>query len=547
MLFILLIQVQRYFCRKSGVPENYWLPLLITGIWLLNPFNVSTVAYIIQRMALLSALFSIISIILFIHGRTLLIERGAKGFVYIALSFAFIVIAMLCKENGILTAPLIAMIEVLLFRFEAARKLHANFIRWFFIISLIGAISLSIYLTPWLMNYIDKGYLFRDFNLTERILTQSRVLLYYINWFFIPNINELGLFHDDIPISESLLRPVSTLSSVVILLSSLIITFIFRNRQVLVFLGICWFFIGHALESTILPLEMIYEHRNYFPVIGLLLIVQIIFLQLLIKQPGSQTLVYFCMVLYLVILSFTTHLRASQWTDNVNFSYYEAMHHPESPRAQYGLGRIYANIALTTDEDYYDKAESYLKLASELDKDDIMPESSLLVLSSRLNKPADLRWFASLLDKLRTSKLSSTDLIALNELVQCTEENCLLAAKDLEMVFDAAFDSPNIDLPYSQRSDLLSIQAKYYTNHLADYESTEKVMLESIAIRPTNVQSYLNYIKLLIHIDDRKKARQYIAKVRKIDKLGTYSSQIKLLENKLHPKILNSDTQNHGH
>ena len=50
-----------------------------------------------------------------------------------------------------------------------------------------------------------------------------------------------------------------------------IIAILVRHRRPLTSLGIAWFLAAHALTASFLPLELVYEHRNYFAALGVLL------------------------------------------------------------------------------------------------------------------------------------------------------------------------------------------------------------------------------------------------------------------------------------
>ena len=115
------------------------------------------------------------------------------------------------------------------------------------------------------------GYLYRDFTLTERLLTQPRALFDYIVNLLIPVTESITPFHDAYAHSKSLLEPITTLFSLLALAALLILAWLVRRSQPLVAFGLLWFFVGHLVESTLLPLELYFPHRNYLPAIGLYL------------------------------------------------------------------------------------------------------------------------------------------------------------------------------------------------------------------------------------------------------------------------------------
>ena len=100
------------------------------------------------------------------------------------------------------------------------------------------------------------GYELRSFTLLERLLTEARVLWFYLGLIVLPRFEAFGLYHDDISLSTGLLMPWTTLPALLGLAGLVGIAWHVRNRAPLLAFGIAWFLIGHSLESTVLPLEI---------------------------------------------------------------------------------------------------------------------------------------------------------------------------------------------------------------------------------------------------------------------------------------------------
>jgi hypothetical protein len=114
-------------------------------------------------------------------------------------------------------------------------------------------------------------YGFRDFTVIERVLTEFRIVIDYFRLIVLPNVGDMGLYHDDIIVSTSLFHPVSTLLSLLLIVGLLVSAFYAKAKYPLFSLGILWFFGGHILESTVYPLDLMFLHRNYLPSIGIFL------------------------------------------------------------------------------------------------------------------------------------------------------------------------------------------------------------------------------------------------------------------------------------
>ena len=301
-------------------------------------------------------------------------------------------LAIFSKENGALLPLYMLVAEITLFRFRGSKGQADKTVIIFFLTTVaIPAALLLLYLAMH-PGAILGGYSGREFTLTERLLTESRVLVFYLKMIIIPSITELGLYHDDIAISHGLLDPPTTLYSMITLAGLLLGALLLLKKRPLVSLGILWFFAGHVLESTLFPLEIAHEHRNYLADYGILLAASIAVTQAPLRRlaPLIRTATP---LLFLILFSSTTWLRASQWSDNINQAIYEARHHPESFRAVFAAGRIHGRLAIQGQPGSEDKAYVYLERAGELDKVSIMSEVTMIKLSYLLGNPVKDAWF----------------------------------------------------------------------------------------------------------------------------------------------------------
>lgn len=108
------------------------------------------------------------------------------------------------------------------------------------------------------------GYGSRHFSLTERLLTEPRILVFYLSQIFYPVTDRFSIEHD-IVVSTSFFQPWTTFGAISLIAAILIFSiFYFRKYPILTF-SIIFFFYNHIVESTFLSLELIFEHRNYLP------------------------------------------------------------------------------------------------------------------------------------------------------------------------------------------------------------------------------------------------------------------------------------------
>ena len=309
--------------------EVWLLSSLAAALWSVNPVHTQPVVYIVQRMTLLSSLFSLLSFYLFVQWR-----GGARKW-YAVLSLAAWLLAVGSKENAFLL-PLSFLAYEWLFtdrRFFRVRNLATLFI----IFMCLAGFTIKRYD---LVNKIEMDYSRREFSMKERLLTQPRVVTFHISQLVAPFPSRLALRHE-IEKSTSWFAPPTTILSVLFLGTLLGVGLALRSRQPLICFGIWWFFANLLVESTFLPLEMIYEHRIYLPSVGLFLaLAQAVVVLKRRTQISNKHLRYAFSLLILCsgILSF---LRNQDWLDEISLWSDNTRKYPASFRSWNNLGTAY--------------------------------------------------------------------------------------------------------------------------------------------------------------------------------------------------------------
>ena len=241
-LFVLgrmLVRVYRQHHRPELAESvTTWLPLAVTALWLVHPLNLSSVLYIVQRMTSLATLFTVCGLCLYVAGRSRMLE-GKRGIPLILTGLlAGGGLAIFSKETGALLPVFMFVIELALFRFRNAGGHRDNFITGFFIIVLLIPACLFLWYVTTNPEWITRGYDMRLFTLTERVLTEARVLVFYLKMIVMPTTVELGMYHDDIALSHGLLSPPATLLSILALAGLFTGAIALLGRQPLISLGI---------------------------------------------------------------------------------------------------------------------------------------------------------------------------------------------------------------------------------------------------------------------------------------------------------------------
>ena len=462
--------------------------ILAAGIWLLHPINLTTVLYVVQRMTSLAAMFSFGAVIAYCWGRLRLQnQRPISGWLAIIIVCpTLIFLGAFSKENALLVVPLLFMLEALIYRFHGFGTLKLD--RMLKALSVIGVIAgalIVVYLVVFASTVFTTGYDGRDFTLAERLLTEARVIWFYFFLIAVPQLQRFSLFHDDFVISTALNAPQSTLLAVIALLAVIGASFLMRRRWPIVSLAVVWFLIGHVMESTIFPLELVHEHRNYFPSFGIFVAVTYLIATQLAKRPTNNRVFVSVASVMIVIFAGLTFLRAHSWSDPVTLSLTRAEKHPMSHRSVYGAAQVLYGLYLMRGEpEHYDRAVELLLQSAALKESAKRPYFGLFMMSYKNDKPFEEAWRAELIRRLSGTFFAHTDWLELHQFVKCHASNpeCQFPQQDIIDFFQAALSNPTIS--NLVKSQLLLDLAVFYVNEAADYEVALSMLDEAVELIP---------------------------------------------------------------
>ena len=307
---ILIFTLSNLLVRLSRPQLHHpaWPALATTALWMLSPLLISTSLIAVQRMTSLSAFFvlaGLVSYLAFFSKLTahpklrLSIQAVCIGF--------FTLLAMFSKENGILLPIFALVLEVTLLRATPeCQKYRAIRLSVFSICLLIvfGYLAYSAYNS-------DPSYQNRSYSLVERLITQPVILFDYLRLAFIPDIFSYNPFHDNTPIYKSL-HEWQALTATLSLIGIFISAIILRKKYILFSFAVLWFLSAHLLESSVIALELYFEHRNYIALIGPYLA---IVLAISHTTPRYHKLSWFLFSLYISLLAFSSYQVTSIWGD----------------------------------------------------------------------------------------------------------------------------------------------------------------------------------------------------------------------------------------
>ena len=283
-------------------------------------------------------------------GRDELSTRPRLGWIMIAGVFVgFWPLATLSKENGVLLPLLVALVEWTFFPRGAASK-STRVLRH----SLAFVLGLSLLITALsvAMNpgWLVADYTSREFTAAQRLLTQPRVMLdYAANLLLVPGGSALGIYHDDFPVSIDAWTPWTTLPAAALVIGIplvAVIALIASARRPtmlgLVLFGPTFFIAALLLESTVLPLEMYFEHRAYLPGAGLFLGMGLALMHLP-ASLRSRRILTVAIVAVPLGYAVTTLERAAIWRSWESVLLASAQTHHGAGRVQTGLASLYIN------------------------------------------------------------------------------------------------------------------------------------------------------------------------------------------------------------
>ncbi|MGY3039672.1 hypothetical protein ACVWWQ_001259 [Rhodanobacter sp. TND4EL1] len=577
---------------------------LIAAGWMLLPINLTGVLYVVQRMESMANLFVLLGLLGYVAGRRRMLaaislspaRKGRFGWpsfspytrgtllclTSITLPTA---IGMLAKETAVMLPLYGLLVEWTVFRWRKPGEqrvgralpavLHRDYpstgpagiarptamggsrrdwrvIALFLVVMLLPMLIGLAWLLPGLLN--PATWATRDFNLGTRLLSEARIVVDYVAWTLLPTPSALSFYHDDFVVSRGLLTPWATLASLLCLMTLIALMCWLRRRQPLAALGIALFLGCHLLTGTVLPLELIYEHRNYFASFGLLLAV----VPLLAapsrsnspvretdpsrtgcapttravgdESPASESTGRLPMALprHALLAGLMLHwaaltaISAYAWGDPLRLAEELASRAPQSPRAQYELGRTYIIYS------HYDPASPFTRLAYEpleasaaLPHSSILPEQALIFMNARMGLPLKDAWWNSMIAKLKAHPPGVQDESSLGALTQCARDrHCNLPADRMRQAFTVALSHPH------PSARLFATYGDYAWNVLDEHDLGERMTQAAVKASPDEPAYQITLIRMLAAQGRKEEARVALQELEKFNVGGQLSRSL---------------------
>lgn len=318
----------------AGVPRarTNWAAPALALAWALHPLQVSSVLYAVQRLQTMGTMFLVLALLAYLKARTTQMARlpARSWWMFAALLW---VLAMSCKEDSVLLPAYTLALELTILKFAAPDQALSRRLRQgYAFATLVGAALYLFWAVPhfWSMDGYGGE---RGFSTPERLLTEPRVLWLYLWQILVPLPSHMPFYYDWIQPSRGLLQPWTTLPAILGLVALLGTAWKLRTSWPLLSLGLLLYFAAHFITSNVVGLELAFEHRNHFALIGAVLAVGSVLARLCERFRLPQWAQAAGIVLLLTGLATATASRSHDWRSNLTLTRSSTEIAPGSGRA----------------------------------------------------------------------------------------------------------------------------------------------------------------------------------------------------------------------
>ena len=307
-----------------------WIPVFTAFIWTLHPVQTQSVSYIVQRMNSLATLFYLLCLWFYATYR---LSKNTKRSSWLLFG---------CAASGVLafgSKEIAASLPVFIILYEwyFFQKLNFNWVKKK-IPFIAGALTLLVILSLLFLGTdpLDKiaaDYDIRSHTAAKRVLTEFRVVIFYLSLLIWPHPSRLNLDHEFV-ISNSLIDPVTTLVSIVAIAGAVGAAIYFAKKAPLISFCTLWFFGNLVVESSVIGLEFIFEHRIYLP--SMMLIFMLVSLAFKYMKPRQLCIPVLCILV--AVGTLWTYQRNRVWGDAITLWQDCVVKSPNKARPYNNLG-----------------------------------------------------------------------------------------------------------------------------------------------------------------------------------------------------------------
>jgi len=329
-----------------------WVPFFTAFIWLVHPLQTQSVSYIVQRMNSMAAMFYVLSMLLYAQARAAE-SKHKRNVLFSTLPVAG-TLALGSKEISA-TLPFFIFVYEWYFFQDLRWGWFKKLLPVIAAICLLMIIISVIYLGGQPFERIMAGYATHHLTMAQRGLSQFRVVMFYISLLLWPHPSRLNLDHDLQP-SYALLDPITTLLAIVSIIAFICLAILLAKKDRLISFCILWFFGNLAIESSIIGLELVFEHRNYLPSMFFILMVVLLSYRYIKPEWVTSTI----LLITATVCAVWTFERNDVWRSRILIWKDCAEKSPQNPRPFNNLG-----VALA-EQGFYNKANAQYHKALKL-------------------------------------------------------------------------------------------------------------------------------------------------------------------------------------
>jgi hypothetical protein len=509
LLLLRALLVDRLSTRVSNA-----IAALAMLAWATHPLQISTVLYVVQRMEMLAATFVLLALYAYLHGRRSQIA-GTGGLPSIAAAFMLAGLGSLAKESAVLFGPMALALEFALLDFRAQSPTTARLLRWGWLIVVVAGLLMFF---GWMLPRVasPESFEIRAFDQHQRVISQFRVLPMYLGQMLLPLPDSMPVYYDQLRPSSNLLSPWTTLAGALFLLALLGLAWSIRHRASLASLGILWFFAGHSLTSSPLNLELAFEHRNYLPLLGVVL--SITDGALRIPMRDSPRLKVFAAIVVVGLFACLAGIRAATWGNPLVMASDLASRNPTSARASNDLATIYVNYSGgDANSPFLQFAIEEFKRGSKLENAGPFPEQGLILVSTMAGQPVNPAWWDALTYKIQTQPIGPEHIKTIIGMLEQHRSGFLLEPTRLAVVFQALLDRRP-----KWPGHVLANFADFVFEELDDRERATNLYVRAVTDNPTDLEFPNRLLSTLIQ---EGKAEQAHAVADAMTSLGMLSPE----------------------
>lgn len=484
-----------------------WAPFAIALLWAVHPIQISSVLYVVQRMELLSLTFVLAGLVVYLGGR-LQQQQGKSGWFRLVAGGLIAALGLLSKETAILFPLYTLVLELTVLGFRAQSPLTTRHLKLAYAGGLAVAAAVYVYTLP---TYLaPDAFAGRDFSLYERLLTQCRVLPMYIGQILLPLPANLTFYYDDYAKSTGWLQPATTLAGAAVVIALLVAGWKARRRAPVVSLGILWFFAAHVLTSNVFNVELVFEHRNYFASLGILLALADLVRRLPVRD--SERIKVAGVAAVVIGFGMLGVIRAASWGNPLLLAMDMASRNPTSARASNDLGEQYMIMSdFNASSPFYGMAQQEFERGSRLASASPLPEQALILMAASSDQPAKPEWWARLIHKIETRPLGPQEQVAIVGLMTHRYDGLPIDDRQLATALATMFRRSVMP------AHAYALYGDYALTYLKDEALAERLFVAAIERQPDDAE-YTARVFAGLTADGR--GRQALAVYRRALELG---------------------------